>query len=77
MVITKDQCRAARAIISWSQGNLHKTSGVAVKTITDFEKGTRTPYERTLRDLKKALEEAGVEFIPANGGGAGVRLKVK
>jgi histone H3/H4 len=25
--------------------------------------------------LRKALEKAGVEFIPENGGGAGVRMK--
>jgi len=25
--------------------------------------------------IKRALEAAGVEFIPENGGGAGVRLK--
>jgi len=25
--------------------------------------------------VQKALEKAGVEFIPENGGGAGVRLK--
>ena len=28
----------------------------------------------TIVQLRKALEKAGVEFIPENGGGAGVRL---
>jgi hypothetical protein len=28
----------------------------------------------TLTKIKEALEEAGIEFIPENGGGAGVRL---
>ena len=31
--------------------------------------------ERTIEAIAKALEKAGVEFIPENGGGAGVRLK--
>jgi hypothetical protein len=31
--------------------------------------------ERTIADLRKALEKAGVEFIDENGGGAGVRMK--
>jgi hypothetical protein len=31
--------------------------------------------ERTIDDLQRALEIAGVEFIPQNGGGPGVRLK--
>ena len=75
MVISSAQCRAARGLLSWSQTDLHKASKVAVKTITDFEKGTRKPYERTLRDIQKALEESGVEFIAENGGGAGVRFR--
>ncbi|QKD19216.1 PAS domain S-box protein [Mesorhizobium sp. NZP2077] len=33
-------------------------------------------HQRATRDkVKRALESAGVEFIPENGGGAGVRLK--
>lgn len=75
MVISSAQCRAARGLLSWSQTDLHKASKVAVKTITDFEKASRKPYERTLRDLQKAFEEAGIEFIPENGGGAGVRFR--
>jgi hypothetical protein len=30
--------------------------------------------EETMEGIARALEEAGVEFIPENGGGAGVRL---
>ncbi len=45
------------------------------KTVADFERQARAPYERTIRDLQAALEAAGVEFIPENGGGAGVRLR--
>jgi hypothetical protein len=30
--------------------------------------------EETMAAIAKALEKAGVEFIPENGGGAGVRL---
>lgn len=43
--------------------------------MTNFEAGKRAPYDRTLLDLQAALEWAGVEFIPENGGGAGVRLR--
>ena len=31
--------------------------------------------DRTLVNVRLALEAAGVEFIPENGGGAGVRLR--
>jgi hypothetical protein len=41
----------------------------------DFERGAREPREATKAALYAALEAAGVEFIPENGGGAGVRLR--
>jgi hypothetical protein len=34
-----------------------------------------TLRESTLADIQHALEAAGVEFIPENGGGPGVRLR--
>ena len=45
------------------------------KVITGVENGKRTPHRNNLKSIKRALEDAGVEFIPANGGGPGVRLK--
>lgn len=32
-------------------------------------------HERGIDDIRAALETAGVEFIPKNGGGPGVRLR--
>ena len=74
-MITKDQCRAARALIEWSRADLAKAAKVSERTITDFERGARSPINASLAAITGALEEAGVEFIPANGGGPGVRLK--
>ncbi len=45
-----------------SQAKLARRSEVAPATIAEFEKGHRTPYERTVRDIQKALEDAGIEF---------------
>ncbi|MCK1578574.1 helix-turn-helix transcriptional regulator [Bradyrhizobium sp. 168] len=75
MPISAEQCRAARGLLGWSQVELSKASETATKTIADFERGAREPYERTLADIQTALEKAGVEFIPENGGGAGVRMR--
>ena len=74
-MITKDQCRAARALIEWSRADLAKAAKVSERTITDFERGARSPINASLAAIAGALEEAGVAFIPANGGGPGVRLK--
>ena len=75
MSLTPAQCRAARALIPWTQADLSKASKVATKTIADFETDKRLPYARTLDDVRAALESAGVEFIAENGGGPGVRLR--
>lgn len=75
MELDPAQCRAARALLNWSQSDLEVAAKVAKKTIADFEREARQPYARTLEALRVALEAAGVEFIPENGGGAGVRLR--
>jgi transcriptional regulator with XRE-family HTH domain len=56
------QCRAARALLSWTQAELAERSGVARKTIADFELAQRTLHFRTRRDITEALETAGIEF---------------
>ncbi|WP_339863575.1 helix-turn-helix transcriptional regulator [Paremcibacter congregatus] len=73
--ISRLQCRAARSLLDWRQDELEAASNVAKKTIADFERGARTPRPVNLEAIKGALETAGIEFIPENGGGAGVRLK--
>ena len=75
MSLSAAQCRAARALLGMSQSDLAESSKGAKGTIATFETGKRDPYPRTLEDLSGALEAAGVEFIPENGGGAGVRLR--
>jgi hypothetical protein len=51
-----------------------REAGVAVDTISRLERGEEI-MPRTLAAIRAALEAAGVEFIPANGGGPGVRLR--
>ena len=74
-ILSPSQCKGARAMLGWSRNKLASEAEVAVGTVVDFERGARQPYKRTLTDLRRALEEAGVVFIDQNGGGPGVRLK--
>lgn len=74
---TPEQCRAGRALLGWSQQQLAEASKLHRKTIAAFEGGSSTVEERTIDDLKEALEEGGVVFIPENGEGPGVRLRRK
>ncbi|MER9306793.1 helix-turn-helix transcriptional regulator [Mesorhizobium sp. M0496] len=74
-MITPAQSRAARGLIEWSQEQLSAAAHLGLSTVRDFEKGRRIPTHNNLLGIKSALESAGVEFIPENGGGAGVRLR--
>ncbi|WP_228720079.1 helix-turn-helix domain-containing protein [Methylococcus geothermalis] len=63
MTITPEQCRMARAGLSISQADLARQANVAPATIAEFEKRRRTPYDRTVRDIQRVLEEAGATFV--------------
>jgi transcriptional regulator with XRE-family HTH domain len=73
--ITARQCRAARGLLGISQRDLAEAASVSLSAILDFETGTRKPRPATLAALRRAFEDAGVVFIPINGGGQGVRLR--
>jgi transcriptional regulator with XRE-family HTH domain len=70
------QLRAARALLGWSREDLAVHSSTTERTLARLEAGETSPRKATLNAIRSALEAAGVEFIPANGGGPGVRLKV-
>jgi transcriptional regulator with XRE-family HTH domain len=69
------QCRAGRALLDWSQDQLAENAQVARATIADFERESRLPMRQNLVAIIAALEAAGLQFIPENGGGAGVRFR--
>lgn len=74
-MINPAQCRAARGLLKWSQIDLARESEITSVTIRNFENEKTMPQKGTLVILELTFDEAGVEFIPENGGGAGVRLK--
>lgn len=74
MQITPSQVRAGRGLVGMSQDELAAAANVGNSTVRNFEAGRSTPIENNLDAIRRALEAAGVQFIPENGGGAGVRL---
>ena len=75
-MLSSDQIRGARAILRLSQADLAEAASVSLETIKRLEamQGELKVRLDTLTRIKDALERAGIEFIPENGGGAGLRL---
>jgi transcriptional regulator with XRE-family HTH domain len=69
--------KAARALLEWQQQDLAEASGVPKPTISAFEARGGTAKMSTLNNqaVVAAFEKAGLEFIPENGGGAGIRFR--
>lgn len=78
-MITSDQIRAARAMLRWTGRELAENSGVGFSTLMRLETDSGVPnsHVKTLEALKKAFEDAGIEFIGTPEQGAGVRWKNK
>lgn len=68
------QCRMARAALGLGVRDLATLADVAQATVSRLERGEELK-SATVSAIRSALEQAGVDFIPENGGGAGVRLK--
>jgi len=76
-LITSDQIRAARSLLRWTGKELAEKAGVGFSTLMrlEVENGVPSAQAKTLEALRKAFEEAGIEFIGTPESGAGVRWK--
>ena len=77
VALTSAQIRAARALIRWSAEDLARESALGITTIRRAELTVSKTSMTAANNLsvRRALEDAGVEFIDQNGGGPGVRLR--
>jgi len=69
------QLRLARTALGLTVRQAAELAGVSHETIVGIESGRASVKEKTIEKVRSALEQAGVEFIAENGGGAGVRLR--
>ncbi|WP_417676366.1 helix-turn-helix domain-containing protein [Pseudodonghicola sp.] len=75
-MISSAQIRAARALLGLSQSAVAEAAGISVPTLKRAEGASAiSASDKAILLIHAALEAAGVEFIPENGGGVGVRLK--
>ncbi|MEM7720744.1 MAG: helix-turn-helix transcriptional regulator [Pseudomonadota bacterium] len=73
--MTSAQVRAARGLLNWTVRDLAERAGVHRNTVTNIETERYGGSADALTAIGSAFEKAGVEFIPENGGGVGVRLR--
>lgn len=78
MVISA-QIRAARSLLRWTTNDLAGASGVSVATIKRLEAQDGVPggQLRTIQDIKRAFEAAGIEFLGTPENGPGLRMRPK
>ncbi len=67
----------ARAALNWTVRELAEASHLHRNTITNIETGKYAGDAATLAAIELVLKRAGVEFIDENGGGPGVRLRIR
>jgi transcriptional regulator with XRE-family HTH domain len=75
--LTGAQVRGARALLNWSGDRLAQESGVSLQTIRRAESNDEPlrMIPANAQAIRSALEAGGIQFIPENGGGPGVRLR--
>jgi transcriptional regulator with XRE-family HTH domain len=61
--MTPEQCRAARGLLDLSQRELGRMANVSDITVRLFEGRKRVPIANNLSAMRRALEDAGAEFI--------------
>lgn len=66
------QTVAARNLLKMSAEGLAAAANVGLVTLSSFEAGTACPTPNTLRSIRLALQEAGVEFLAGD-----VKLKLR
>src|SRR5580704_2597974 len=76
-MITGAQLRMARGYLKWSAKELADKAGVAESTIKRMEQDEGFPVARgaNIEAVYKTLADAGIIFVPENGGGVGIRLR--
>lgn len=65
--LTARQIKAARALLDWSQDDLAATTHLSIATIRKIETGHISPRDTTNDDIRRAFEDAGLEFIEPGG----------
>lgn len=62
VIITYQQCKAARDLLVWTQDDLSRKAKINKTTLADFERGARNLKVDTLEKIIDAFEKVGIRF---------------
>jgi DNA-binding XRE family transcriptional regulator len=65
--ISPGQCRAARALLDWSQEQMAEASGLSLMAIRNFESGAVKPRRSTYAMILAAAAQHGIAFVEEDG----------
>jgi len=63
IMITREEAKAARKLLGWSQMILAIEADVSVPTLVGFERGEKLTRRTMVLRIQRALERAGVMFL--------------
>lgn len=67
--LTGPQCRAARALLLWSQSDLARRAAISDVTVRTFERGHNSIKPSTVRLLRLTFMDAGLDFLDGDDDG--------
>lgn len=62
-MITKEQCRAARGLLDWTQQDLADAAALSKTAINNFERGVKDVRGESLLAIRAAFEKHDIEFV--------------
>jgi transcriptional regulator with XRE-family HTH domain len=74
--VTPRGSRAARSWLNWSQTELARRAKVSLSTVRDYETGKREPIPNNIEAIRRAIEDAGIQFVyDEEGKAAGILVR--
>lgn len=66
-MITGRQCRAARALLNWSQADLANACGLSKTAINNFESNNASIKQSSAKKIKRALDDNNIDLTTNEG----------
>jgi transcriptional regulator with XRE-family HTH domain len=74
-MITPRQCKAARALLGWTQAELAEKAKLTLDTVSRFEQGKSDTRGQAMIKMEAAVRQAGIKLLASEGGeGEGLRF---